>query len=179
MRKVALLGAVLLLSIALALGGLYWMIGATLTGVQAEVQNIQHPVQSQSVPASGKVSSLADEADTAERAVAINALSGTEVNWPSALGLVGHLLTPSIQLASYSYAVAPAGITLQCAGKAASTVSFAAFIQSLQGNAVIKMLSVSSYAYEPATASVGFSIALTVDPKAITYAGVSSKPLHP
>ena len=171
-RKVVILGGVLLLGISGGLGGLFWYTNAALAGVKSEIQTASQVVTDKSIKEgkNSEATSAQQDIDTVQRIVALNTLSTGEVNWPKSLQLVGSLLTSTVQLTTYSYAIAPTGISLQVAGQAGSTVSFAAFIRGLQANSAIKTLSVSSYTYQPATASVGFTIALTLDPAAVSYA---------
>ena len=174
-RKVATLGAGLIVGIALVLGILYWMIGSATDSARSEIQAPKIAVANKVTTSQASAgTTLAEDADTTTRITALNALGTTELNWPVALQLPGSLLTSSVRLATYSYAVTPASITLQMSGQAASTVSFASFIQGLQSNASIKTISVSSYTYQPATAGVGFGVSLILDPKSVQYVAPST-----
>ena len=174
-RKVATLGAGLIVGIALVLGVLYWMIGSATDAARSEMQAPKIAAANKVTTSPASVGTTpAEDADTTMRITALNVLGTTELNWPVALQLPGSLLTSSVRLSTYSYAVTPASITLQMSGQAASTVSFASFIQGLQSNASIKTISVSSYTYQPATASVGFGVSLILDPKSVQYAALST-----
>ena len=111
-----------------------------------------------------------------QRVDQLNTLSKNEIHWTQVFIQIGSLINKDVKISTLSTSQADlATMSIKYGGEAPSNVSFASFIQALQGNASIKEMKIDTYAYTPSTGKVTFAISYKIPVTAVLYQASASK----
>jgi len=107
--------------------------------------------------------------DTVSRITQLNTLSGSDIKWDAGFTLISTLLPKEITLGSFAFTSTTSGVGLKMVGTAPSNVSFASFVESIKQNATLTATKVESYAYNPTTGVVTFTVSCLIPRNKLAY----------
>jgi hypothetical protein len=107
--------------------------------------------------------------DLIARTKALNDLAKQEVDWSKAFILVSSAVPQDVLLTTYTLTNTANTFTIKMVGTAPSNLSFASFVESLQGNERFTKVVVDGFTYSPEKGNVTFSVTLTAKTSQILF----------
>jgi Tfp pilus assembly protein PilN len=162
----------LMLVIGLLVVGSIWLFWQTQIGVaKQQLTTAQNSLNSSNKLKSKMQTSENMQTDLTNRITQLNSLSSQEISWSKLFLRVSSIIPQNIQISTISYNLSTGSVVLKISGSANNDVDFAVMLQSMQSNNLLSKVSVDSYALNPQSGRVTFSMSCDIVTTGITYGG--------